>query len=206
MQSEVEWKVPVQHRSRRRFDDIVAAAGVELDEVGWQRFTMESVAKRTGSSIGSIYRYFPGKQSLVAALIDSHSEQLRRVYGGRADDDQPFEDVVQAMIEEYEAALRRFPGLMALVVASLDDHDAYRLFQRALGPAQLWMAIVLQHRLPRLDPARLRSVAAIIVHTIESLYFMSARPDSPERKDILREARLILRGYMNELQRQHNGP
>ncbi len=204
MQAVTEWRVPVQQRSRRRFDQILDAADAELAEVGWHRFTMESVGMRANGSIGSVYRYFPNKLSLIAALVDSQNEQLRQVFETPADDGRPFEDVVQELIDKYGAAVRRTPGMVAVGRAAMVDHEAHQLFRSALEPARQWMAGALRHRLPAIEEARLEEAAAVLVLLIESLLLFSNQPDPPSRDVILRELRLILRGYMNELTREHD--
>ena len=203
MQALTDWKVPVQERSRRRFDQILDAAGAELAEVGWHRFTMESVSVRANGSIGSVYRYFPNKLSLIAAFVDSQHEQLRQVFETPADGEKPFEDVVQDMIDEYGALVRRTPGMVAVGRAAMVDHDAHQLFLSALDPARQWMAGTLRHRLPMIEDARLEEAAAVLIFLVESLLLFSNRPDPPNRDAIVRELRLILRGYMGELIREH---
>ena len=204
MQDLTEWKVPVQERSRRRFNQILDAAGAELAEVGWHRFTMESVGARAEGSIGSVYRYFPNKLSLIAALIDSQQEQLRQVFETPADGEKLFEDAVQDMIDEYGAVVRRTPGMVAVGRAAMVDHDAHQLFRGALDPARQWMASTLRHRLPMIEDARLEEAAAVLVLLVESLLLFSNQPDPPSRDAIIRELRLILRGYVHELIREHD--
>ena len=199
MEALAEWRVPVQERSRRRFDQILDAAGAELAEAGWHGFTMESVAERANGSIGSVYRYFPNKLSLIAALIDSQNEKLLPVFETPYGGDRPFEDAVSEMIDNYAAAVRQVPGLLALGRAALVDHDAHELFRNALGPVRQWMAAALGHRLPKIGPARLQNIATILVLAIESLLLFSHQPDAPSRNIVLRETRLILRGYIYEL-------
>ena len=194
-----EWKVPVQERSKRRFDAILDAAGAELNEVGWHRFTMESVALRANGSIGSVYRYFPNKLSLIAALIDSQNKQLLRVFDNQDDGEKPFEDLVLDMIDRYTAAVRKSPGLRAVGIAAQFDHEAHELFRHAIYPARQWMAAALRNRLPEVETTRLEGIAAILVLTFESLMLFSNQLATPSRAVILREMRLVLRGYMNEL-------
>ena len=204
LQELTEWRVPVQERSRLRFDQILDAADAELAEVGWHRFTMESVGMRANGSIGSVYRYFPNKLSLVAAFVDSRNEQLIQVFETPADVEKPFEDVVEDMIDEYAAAMRRTPGMVAVGRAAMVDDEAHQLFRSALDPARPWMAGTLRHRLPTIEDARLEDIAAALVLLIESLLLFSNQPDTPSREAILREMPLILRGYMNELMREND--
>lgn len=199
METLTEWKTPVQERSKRRFDLILKAAGAELAEAGWHRFTMESVAERADGSIGSVYRYFPNKLILIAALIDSQNEMLLPVFETPFDGDRPFEDAVSELIHNYGAAVRQVPGLLALGRAALVDHDAHELFRSALGPVRQWIAAALSHRLPKIDPARIENIAIILVIAIESLLLFSHQPYAPSREIVLRETLLILRGYINEL-------
>ncbi|MBC7989736.1 MAG: TetR/AcrR family transcriptional regulator [Luteimonas sp.] len=43
-----------------------------LSEGGLERFTTTRVAERAGVSVGSLYQYFPNKQSLLAAVLERH--------------------------------------------------------------------------------------------------------------------------------------
>lgn len=60
--------VPIQQRSNRRMQDLLdAAAGIIANE-GIDAVTTTSVAYKSGSSVGVIYRYFPNIDSLLRAL------------------------------------------------------------------------------------------------------------------------------------------
>jgi len=37
------------------------------------------IAEKAGVSIGPLYQYFPGKEALVAAVIERHSKELMQV-------------------------------------------------------------------------------------------------------------------------------
>lgn len=199
-----EWRVPIQERSRRRFDEILAAVSAELDDVGWQGLTIASVARRSNGSIGSVYRYFPDKLSLVAALIEQQNERWLSLLDADAHDETPFEDTVLAIVDRYGTEVRGTPGLLSISRAALVDGDAYQLFQRALCPVRQWTAEALGRRLPGLETSRLQEVAAVTVEAVQSLMFFSFHSDSPTRGDILQELRLIVRGYFNELRQEHD--
>ena len=68
---------PVQGRSRETVEVILAAAAQVLERQGLAGFTTNAVALRAGVSIGSLYQYFPNKESLTAALIERSTESLR---------------------------------------------------------------------------------------------------------------------------------
>jgi AcrR family transcriptional regulator len=60
-------KEPRQARARMLVDAILTAAE-QLSSAGVETWTTNHVAERAGVSIGSIYQYFPSKESLVSAL------------------------------------------------------------------------------------------------------------------------------------------
>lgn len=48
---------------------IVSAAAALFAEIGYEQTTMAAVAERAHSSIGNVYRYFPSKEDLFAAVL-----------------------------------------------------------------------------------------------------------------------------------------
>ena len=61
-------KKPRQGRSRQMREDILTATVRVLRKEGPLRFTTWRVAEEAGISVGSLYQYFPNKQSLVFAV------------------------------------------------------------------------------------------------------------------------------------------
>ena len=68
-----------QERSRATVDALIAATARILVREGFDRASTNHIADLAGVSIGSLYQYFPSKESLVAAVIDRHNQQLMRV-------------------------------------------------------------------------------------------------------------------------------
>lgn len=69
-------KSPQQERSRQMVQRIVDAARDVLITDGYEHFTTNRVAARAGVSPGSLYQYFPDKQSLLDEVIDRYWERL----------------------------------------------------------------------------------------------------------------------------------
>ncbi len=59
-------------------DAIVEAAARILESAGLDALTTNAVAMRAGVSIGSLYQYYPGKESILAELLRREREQLLR--------------------------------------------------------------------------------------------------------------------------------
>src|SRR3954453_3498702 len=58
---------PLRADARRNRERVVSAAGVVFAEHG-RDAQMDDVAKRAGVGVGTVYRHFPTKEALVAAL------------------------------------------------------------------------------------------------------------------------------------------
>lgn len=69
-------KTPRQQRSTLTVEAILEAAARILDELGFDGYTTNAVAARAGVSIGSVYQYFPHRDSVTRALIERRSEAL----------------------------------------------------------------------------------------------------------------------------------
>ena len=67
-------KTPLQARSARTVSAICEAGIQVLLAGGPERFTTTRVAERAGVSVGSLYLYFPNKQSLLASMLERHLE------------------------------------------------------------------------------------------------------------------------------------
>jgi AcrR family transcriptional regulator len=65
----------VIRRQAVRHDAIVAAAGQAASEGGMAAVQIAPVAARAGIAAGTVYRYFPSKTELVAALVASAAER-----------------------------------------------------------------------------------------------------------------------------------
>lgn len=59
---------PAQLQSRR--DQILSAATVCFARKGCAQATMQDVAAEAGLSVGALYRYFPGKDDLIASVFE----------------------------------------------------------------------------------------------------------------------------------------
>ena len=68
MNTEYLRKKPKQIRSKLMFDSILEASTRVLKEVSFEKFTTNRVAEAAGISIGSLYQYFPNKQSILIEL------------------------------------------------------------------------------------------------------------------------------------------
>ena len=73
-------KKPKQKRSKLMVDNILEASIRVLKQYPYQQFTTNRVAEAAGISIGSLYQYFPNKQSMLLELeIRTVNEMIENV-------------------------------------------------------------------------------------------------------------------------------
>src|SRR5580698_749848 len=69
-------KTPVQARSTVTVEAIAEATVQVLLSHGTDRLTTTKVAERAGVSVGTLYQYFPNKQSLLFAVLEDHLDKV----------------------------------------------------------------------------------------------------------------------------------
>ncbi|HSB53997.1 MAG TPA: helix-turn-helix domain-containing protein, partial [Gemmatimonadales bacterium] len=69
---------PRQERGERRVEEILDAAAAVIAEGGVEAATTNAIAERAGSSVGSLYHFFPHKDAIVLALAERYEAELRR--------------------------------------------------------------------------------------------------------------------------------
>ena len=100
-------KAPRQARSQETVAVILEASARILEADGLRGFNTNAVAARAGVSIGSLYQYFPNKDSIVLALIGSFEETFH-------------DTVVKAVQDGKGKGLK--PRLRLVVRALVDAH------------------------------------------------------------------------------------
>src|SRR5262245_22460614 len=71
-----------QDRSRATVDARIEATARILAGEGFDKPSTRRIAEIAGVSVGSLYQYFPGKEALVAAVMERHHRELMQVVRG----------------------------------------------------------------------------------------------------------------------------
>ena len=129
----------VIRRLAARHDAIIAAAGALASEAGINAVQIAPVAERAGIAAGTVYRYFPSKTDLVAALVASVSEREIGAMRHAADTAPgPLSALAAALTTFAAHALAQRKLAFALIAEPVDaDTDAARLSYRAALAAEI---------------------------------------------------------------------
>ena len=69
-------RTPKQARAVSTVDVLLDAAARLMAEEGYAALTTTRIAKRAGTSVGSVYQYFPDREAIAAALVENRSLRL----------------------------------------------------------------------------------------------------------------------------------
>jgi len=110
-----------QDRSRATVDALVEATARILVKEGFDKASTNRIAETAGVSIGSLYQYFPGKDALVAAVIDRHTEDLMQVVRDTLAEviELPLERAVRRIVSVAVEAHRVDPKLHRVVAEQI---------------------------------------------------------------------------------------
>jgi AcrR family transcriptional regulator len=155
----------VVRRLAARRDAILAAAGDAAAEGGMAAVQMAPVAARAGIAAGTVYRYFPAKTDLVAALVAAFSARE---------------------LAALERAAKAAPGPLSALAAAITTFAA-----RALASRRLAFALIAEPVEPEVDAARAAYRQALVNEIKRLIHNAQAGGRLPEQDAALAAAALV---------------
>lgn len=116
-------KRPIQARSAVTVEAISEATIQVLLSHGEERLTTTRIAERAGVSVGTLYQYFPNKQSLLFAVLEHHMNNVAaRVEAACVSArHKPLAEMIKEMVEAFvDAKMERADISVALYRVSAD--------------------------------------------------------------------------------------
>ncbi len=197
---------PVQQRSQQRLERILDACAELLDEAGAAALTTKEIAARAQVPIGTLYQFFSGKQSLLAALAQRNLQRYLDRLARRLEAESPQDTggFVDLAVEEFVAMKRAVPGFGAL------DFGLTGPTPPALDDVEHLLDLTLDNngtvarRLHQLTSAHLSAgdrgpsalalrVALECADAVLKLAFQQDRDGDPE---LIAECKVLLRRYL----------
>jgi AcrR family transcriptional regulator len=96
-------KTPVQARSAVTVEAISEATIQILLTYGSDRLTTTRVADRAGVSVGTLYQYYPNKQSLLFAVLEHHLRKVAETVEAACEQGchKPLADMIKQVVEAF---------------------------------------------------------------------------------------------------------
>jgi AcrR family transcriptional regulator len=168
---------------------ILEAAAAIISEKGYEGATMAEIAARSGTKIGSLYRFFPNKESIADTIVVSAGENIDAVFdrfdaGVQALSIRALADDLMALIFE----LFNRPAFMKLLDAGQDWSVKREEFRSALLQR---VAKTLMIYTPNLSNSSAGDIAHVIVLNVKAVvthqaFFDSASSTADEFRDMTR--------------------
>lgn len=150
-------KEPVQERAQRTIGAIFEATAQIVEKHGEEALTTNRVAEKAGVSIGTLYQYFPNKESIVLAMssrerrrvMDELQAMMERAVVERRDPYDVVRELVRTLVESFASG----PRLRRAMVRMVWRMDHYEDITQALREAAERNAVALaRFNDPRLRP------------------------------------------------------
>jgi AcrR family transcriptional regulator len=116
-------KTPIQTRAAATVGAISEATIQVLLKQGVNRLTTTRVADRAGVSVGTLYQYYPNKQSLLFAALADHLNAVAAAVEAACEQarHQPLGDMIRAVVEAFvDAKMERLDASLALYQIAAD--------------------------------------------------------------------------------------
>jgi AcrR family transcriptional regulator len=194
--------VPTQARSRKRYEAILDAAASVFAESGFEAATTEAIAQRAGTSIGSLYQFFPNKRALFAGVAERLMERETALFAevAAAKLGAPWEELLDAVVDAFVTLQETEPAWHAVWSSALAlEGEVKTTAERCHGVILRGTEAILEHYAPSLPRARLQVIAAVMVETIAAMLFASLRYDRRRARALVDEAKRMIRVYASEV-------
>lgn len=189
-----------QDRAKATVEAILTAAAHILVREGFDAASTNRIAEKAGVSIGSLYQYFPGKEAIVAALLERHVRQML----GAAE--QGLERLTSGSLRERARAMVR-----TMLDAHAVEPDLHRVFMEQMPRFGRLQQVVEMERMfeevarrrmeqerATLRPRNLEIAAFVIVQTVEALTHAAVlhRPDLLRSEAFVNEVTELIVRYL----------
>lgn len=189
----------MQDRSRNAVARMLAAAAELFSERGFEATTTDAIAERAGLSVGSVYRFYPNKASIMRALVDRHVEQIdelfRSLEAGRRPDQSP-EQELHLGIELFASLLANDQTFRAIWTSGHSSRElvavGYELTQ--WGASRVARLIGPYVALEGSKLARVSLVVSEATFAVLALTAFDARPEFAA--GLVAEVKKLITGYL----------
>ncbi|MGF1471250.1 MAG: TetR/AcrR family transcriptional regulator [Rubrobacteraceae bacterium] len=193
-------KLPQQARSREMVEIILAATARVLVREGYDGMTTNRVAEVAGVSVGSIYQYFPNKESLLATLMRRHLDEMLAVFEEKFSElaEMEVEDAVRALIRAAVQAHAVEPRLHRAFVEQVPLVGGLGMVREVEARIEERLREYLEDRREQLAPRDLHLAAFLVYRVVESATHAAgvSRPGYFEDGRLADELTTLVLGYL----------
>ncbi len=195
-------KLPSQERSRITVEAILEATARILTEEGYDKTNTNRIAERAGISIGSLYQYFPNKESLMAALMEQHSNEIALLVESKLNHlfDATLEIAIPELVKAVIAAHAINPRLHQVLHEEIPRSELLQQIQKADQRIIKLLKAYLARWSDYIQPQNLEMTVFILSRTVESLCHSAVieHPKFVSNNDFAVEVSNLLISYLTK--------
>ena len=192
-------KMPPQDRSRQRVERILEAAAEIFGETGYEAATTEAIAARAGTSIGSLYQFYPNKRALFDALAQQYLDRSRELFDQMLEGaaDMPWDQLVDAAVDGFNMLQQTQPAFRAVWknwLSTPEFVEAGTELNKAF--AKRVEAIIERSAKTPLHAHERELVARMVVEVISAMLFVSVQAGGTLANRMVQETKVLVKRYL----------
>src|SRR5580698_1690783 len=188
-------RLPKRARGMQRVAALLDAAAAVFAEKGYEAATMTEIAARAGAPIGSLYQFFPVKETLADALVQNYASMLAadlstlEARAGGID----AKTLVDGLFGLLRAHPRERAAALPLAEARMDERTRRIAFRHML---RKHIAAILRVRDPALHMDAARDMAMVVLQLMKAASSLSDEEGLPGRAAGLRDLQSLTVHYL----------
>ncbi|TGL62281.1 TetR/AcrR family transcriptional regulator [Leptospira ognonensis] len=201
-------KAPKQTRSIERFQKILEIAFQTIDEIGYENTTTDIIAERCEISVGSLYQFFPNKETIIytkaeALYLELHELFFRKIKLLTQKYKRYSERLIQEILIAFEDTLSEVKGY-SILHSILYTHPSLLALDQLSNErfAKSLAKELLMPLYPRVTKSKALLVARITVESVDAVYRSLVRSGEHSRRQkskIMGELAIFLNAYFKTL-------
>jgi AcrR family transcriptional regulator len=194
-------RLPQQARGEERVAAILQAAAQVFHDVGFDAATTNMIARRANTAIGSLYDFFPNKETIARRLGEQFIEDMQTLYQGVLTNDLvqlPLPQVIDRILDPLVEYHQTHPGFLALWLQSQDDPRLSAMgddLDHALAQKTAWIFIM---RYPGTDEDAALRCSRICMQTVQALTGLAFKGSQVDYT-VIAELKTMIHAYLREV-------
>ncbi|MGA7396193.1 MAG: TetR/AcrR family transcriptional regulator [Solirubrobacterales bacterium] len=191
---------PVQARSQQRVELLLDTTANLVDAVGIEGVTTGLLSERAGVSIGSVYRFFPDRISLIRALSDRNFERYVDRFGDARENAHVdnWKDAVKVAIDQFVSMHETEPGFRALRFGGVIDEQLLDGTTRSSGSVLDPFRELLVDQLGVQDTGLLTRQIGVAAEICDGLLTRAFLRDKKGDEWLIHECRTVVCDYLDQ--------
>jgi AcrR family transcriptional regulator len=188
---------PQQERAARRLANFLDVAAVLFAEIGYEATTMTAIAEHSGSGIGTLYHYFPDKQSMALALFNQYAQKVEAYWKPLIEQAETLSPAAfaETFLERVIEFLRECPAYLQLLAAPI----RFSRDPAARTALRVAIANAFRGKDPSLTNEKAMLAANISLQMVKGMTTLYAEASPRKRPMILAEYKKALTLYLGSV-------